>query len=270
MTDGKTEGSDSTEALIETLHATRKKRSVLINPDYLDDEKLPGDERTAVLKEIFNRNIREKQLSRIISHLSPILDSAHPPSALIYGPTGSGKTVSLIHVLSTFRKVAKRHGVSFEYRYIDLTSPKTYFGALNEVAIALDSREEKIPDPITHFPPPGPLFPSHAVFRNSKRSSPLTSPGISPVLALSSKPSRNGIPVCVGTKLAGGTRTSLRAGESSRNWSERFSSGNTKPRRSLSAFQTVDWPSSLKQSPVIGSRTVQRVPDGMEGNRTRT
>lgn len=143
MTDGKTEGSDSTEALIETLHATRKKRSILINPDYLDDEKLPGDERTAVLKEIFNRNIREKQLSRIISHLSPILDSAHPPSALIYGPTGSGKTVSLIHVLSTFRKVAKRHGVSFEYRYIDLTSPKTYFGALNEVAIALDSSNRK-------------------------------------------------------------------------------------------------------------------------------
>jgi len=143
MSDGKFKGSDSTESLIETLHATRKKRSILINPDYLDDEKLPGDERTAVLKEIFNRNIREKQLSRIISHLSPILDSAHPPSALIYGPTGSGKTVSLIHVLSTFRKVAKRHGVSFEYRYIDLTSPKTYFGALNEVAIALDSSNRK-------------------------------------------------------------------------------------------------------------------------------
>ena len=143
MSDGKFKGSDSTESLIETLHATRKKRSILINPDYLDDEKLPGDERTAVLKEIFNRNIREKQLSRIISHLSPILDSAHPPSALIYGPTGSGKTVSLIHVLSTFRKVAKRHSVSFEYRYIDLTSPKTYFGALNEVAIALDSSNRK-------------------------------------------------------------------------------------------------------------------------------
>ena len=143
MSDGKLEGSDSTESLIETLHASRKKRSILINSDYLDDEKLPGDERTAVLKEIFNRNIREKQLSRIISHLSPVLDGAHPHSALIYGPTGSGKTVSLIHVLSTFEKVAKRHGVNFEYRYIDLTSPKTYFGALNEVAIALDSTNRK-------------------------------------------------------------------------------------------------------------------------------
>ena len=143
MSDGNANKSDSTEALIESLHAKRKKRSLIINPDYLDDEKLPGDERTAVLKEIFNRNIREKQLSRIISHLSPVLDSDHPPSALIYGPTGSGKTVSLIHVLSTFESVAKRRGISFQYRYIDLTSPKTYFGALNEVAIALESSNRK-------------------------------------------------------------------------------------------------------------------------------
>ena len=143
MSGGKQDGQDSTESLIETLHATRKKQSLLINPDYLDDEKLPEDERTAVLKEIFNKNIREKQLSRIISHLAPILDGAHPPSALVYGPTGSGKTVSLIHVLSTFAKVAERHNINFDYRYIDLTSPKTYFGALNEVAIALDSTNRK-------------------------------------------------------------------------------------------------------------------------------
>ena len=122
--------SKSTESLIESLHGSRKNKSLVINPDYLDDEKLPGDERTAVLKEIFNRNIREKQLSRIISHLTPILDGAHPPSALIYGPTGSGKTVTLIHVLSTFKKVTKRHGINFQYAYVDLTSPKTYFGAV--------------------------------------------------------------------------------------------------------------------------------------------
>ena len=70
MSDGTLLKPDSTESLIESLHATQRKRSLVINPDYLDDEKLPEDERTAVLKEIFNRNIREKQLSRIISHLT--------------------------------------------------------------------------------------------------------------------------------------------------------------------------------------------------------
>ena len=134
---------DSTADLIESLHASRKSKAILINPDYLDDEKLPDSQRSAVLEAIFNKNIREQQLSRIISHLSPVLDGAHPESALVYGPTGSGKTVSLIHVLSSFSEVSRRHGIKFSYRYIDLTSPKTYFGALNEVAMALDSANRK-------------------------------------------------------------------------------------------------------------------------------
>jgi cell division control protein 6 len=134
---------DSTKSLIEALHASRQERSLVINPDYLDDEKLPEDERAAVLREIFNRKIREKQIGKIISHLTPVLDGVHPPPALIFGPTGSGKTVTLIHVLSTFERVAGRRAIGFRYYYIDLTSPKTYFGALNEVAIALDHSNRK-------------------------------------------------------------------------------------------------------------------------------
>ena len=137
------EKPDATESLIETLHATRLSKSLVTNPDYLDDEKLPEDERAAVLKEIFNRKIREKQISRIIAHLTPILDGSHPPAALVFGPTGSGKTVTLIHVLSTFQRVAEKKGIKFRYSYIDLTSPKTFFGALNEVAIALNSSNRK-------------------------------------------------------------------------------------------------------------------------------
>jgi len=49
----------------------------------------------------------------------------------------------MIHVLSTFEKVAEKHKIKLRYRYIDLTSPKTYFGALNEVAIALDTTNRK-------------------------------------------------------------------------------------------------------------------------------
>ncbi|MFC1895959.1 Cdc6/Cdc18 family protein [Thermodesulfobacteriota bacterium] len=143
MSGGKRNQQDSTERLIESLHVSKRELSLVLNPDYLDDEKLPEHERTAVLEEVFNRNIRKKQLSRIVSHLTPVLDAAHPPSALIYGPTGSGKTVTLIHVLSTFQRVAEGRGVAFRYAYVDLTSPKTTFGALNEVAITLDNTRRR-------------------------------------------------------------------------------------------------------------------------------
>ncbi len=134
---------DRTESLIESLHMAKTKRVLVLNPDYLDDEKLPEEERTAVLKEIFNRKIREKQLCRIIGQLTPILDGIHPPSLFIYGPTGSGKTVTLLHVLSTFQRVCEKKQKLFRYAYIDLTSPKTFFGALNEVAISLDASNRR-------------------------------------------------------------------------------------------------------------------------------
>ena len=103
MTEGDPQKLDSTESLIETLHATRRSKTLVINPDYLDDERLPEEERTAVLKEIFNRKIREKQISRIISHLTQfwIVPILHQPLFLV--PQDQGKRVTLIHVLSTFQ-----------------------------------------------------------------------------------------------------------------------------------------------------------------------
>ena len=128
----------STEKLIESVHAHHNKKPIVVNPLYLDDENLSEQERIEVLSEIFNQNIRQKQLKRVITHLAPILSGDHPSSCLIYGPTGAGKTVSLIHVLSHFKKVAQRKGIAFDYSYIDLTMPKTTFSALNETAISLD------------------------------------------------------------------------------------------------------------------------------------
>ena len=130
--------SETSLQFIRTLHDSQKNHRLILNPNYLDDEKLPEEERTAVLQEIFDRNIREEQLKRIICHLTPILDSDHPSSLLVFGPTGSGKTVSLIHVLSTFQEYCHTQAVQFQYKYVDLTSPKSTFGALNELARTLN------------------------------------------------------------------------------------------------------------------------------------
>ena len=132
--------TDSTESMIESLHACRKEKSIVINPDFLDDEKLPERQRRRVLSEIFNRNIREKQLGRIISHLSPVLDGRHPHAAFVFGPTGSGKTVTLIHVLSSFpgRRRSVRPGSLVGY--CDTVTPSSGCYRL---------------DTMTHHAPPG-------------------------------------------------------------------------------------------------------------------
>ena len=130
---GQTKG---TESLIEQAYRATKQKRITKNSLYLDDEKLSDSERVAVIREIFHRNIRSKQIERLARLLSPVLDSQSPPNLLIYGPSGAGKSVTCIHFLSTLLSMCRQN--NFQYFFVDLTTPKTCFGALNELAISLD------------------------------------------------------------------------------------------------------------------------------------
>jgi cell division control protein 6 len=130
--------ANSTDLLIARTMSTLEDRKIVHNPLYLNDEHLPETDRRAILEEIFNRHIREKQVQKVVNHLAAILVGQHPQSLLIYGPTGSGKTVTMIHVLSSLQRVAQQKGVALDYAYVDLTQPRSVFGAFNELAMSLD------------------------------------------------------------------------------------------------------------------------------------
>ena len=129
---------ERTESIINEAFETSSKRCITSNPLFLDDEKLPEAERIAVLREVFHRNIRSVQLKRLARFLSPILGGQTPSNLLIYGPTGTGKSVTCLHFLSTLAGMCSKKGIPFNYFYVDLTTPRTCFGALNELAMALD------------------------------------------------------------------------------------------------------------------------------------
>lgn len=133
-----TQSSLGTESLIQAALAVSASRRIAIHPQYLDDEKLPEAERVAVLREVFHRNIRLRQIERLARFLAPVVTGVLPPNVLIYGPSGTGKSVTCLHFLSTLGAMAAAKEVAFNYFYIDLTTPRTCFGALNELAIALD------------------------------------------------------------------------------------------------------------------------------------
>jgi len=132
------EPTNATETIIRDAYTASSSRQIVLNPSFLDDEKLPEAERVAVLREVFHRNIRIKQLGRLARCLSPVLGGELPSTLLIYGPSGTGKSVTSIHFLSTLTAMCAEKGVAFRYFYVDLTTPHTCFGAFNELAIALD------------------------------------------------------------------------------------------------------------------------------------
>lgn len=130
--------SPGTDSLIQTAFANAASRRVILNPSFLDDEKLPDIERVQVLREVFHRNIRMGQIERLARLMAPLGAGNVPPHVLIYGPSGTGKSVTCLHFLSSMAGICSEKSVPFRYFYLDLTTPKTCFGALNELAIALD------------------------------------------------------------------------------------------------------------------------------------
>ena len=130
--------SQGTRSLIRDAFANTTSKRIILNPLFLEDEKLPEAERVAVLNEVFNRNIRVKQLERLARYMSPVLGGEIPTNLLIYGPTGTGKSVTCIHFLSNLAAMCEESKIGFRYAYVDLTTPRTCFGALNQLALALD------------------------------------------------------------------------------------------------------------------------------------
>lgn len=145
--------ASSTASLIRQMHSSTSEKRLIHNPTLLDDEKLPDAERVEVLEQVFLRNIRINELQYLARHLSPALDGELPPHLLIYGPSGTGKSVTGLHFLACLKTLCAESGRSFEYFYVDLTSPKTCFGALNELACALDPdvRRYRKGIPISHI-----------------------------------------------------------------------------------------------------------------------
>ena len=68
---GTSTSTTSTESLIQEAFLHIEDKKITLNPSYLDDEKLTESERVTVLKEIFQRNIRQQQLHRLAKYLSP-------------------------------------------------------------------------------------------------------------------------------------------------------------------------------------------------------
>ncbi len=124
--------------MIRHAFASAGARKIALHSSFLDDEKLPEPERVAVLHEIFHRNIRIKQLERLANFMAPIMGGYLPPNVLIYGPSGTGKSVTSLHFLSSLAHICEMQGIAFRYCYVDLTTPRSCFGAFNELAIALD------------------------------------------------------------------------------------------------------------------------------------
>lgn len=85
-----------------------KKESLFVNKDALQSHYLPA--------QIF---YREEQLAAIANILAPCLRSEKPSNLFIYGKTGTGKTISVKHILHFMNETAQKNNLPLKTIYVN-------------------------------------------------------------------------------------------------------------------------------------------------------
>ncbi len=113
--------------------------AVILNRRFLDDEQLIRSEQLAVLEEIFNTNVRDREMREISCHFAPVLRRDHPYHLALWGKSGTGKTLTMIYFLNFLAEMCRKEGIALRYVHLDLTTARPCFRALNDLACLLNA-----------------------------------------------------------------------------------------------------------------------------------
>jgi cell division control protein 6 len=124
---------------VEKQIQTLLKNRVILTRKYLDDEQLSRNEQLEVLNEIFNADVRDKEIKELSIHFAPIFRNDHPIHLSLLGKTGTGKTVTMLYFLNMLHGLCRKSKINIKYIHLDLSTPKPCFRVLNDLACFLNA-----------------------------------------------------------------------------------------------------------------------------------
>jgi cell division control protein 6 len=113
--------------------------TIILNRRFLDDEQLIQSEQLAVLEEIFDANIRDREIREISAHCAPVLRGDHPVHLAIWGKTGTGKTLTLRYFLKLLGQMCRQKKIPLRCEHLDFSTPRPCFRALNDLACLVNA-----------------------------------------------------------------------------------------------------------------------------------
>ncbi len=96
------------EQKIENQIQTILKNTIILNRRYLDDEQLYREEQFSILKEIFDVDVRDREIKELSSHFAPVFRQDHPIHLSVLGKTGTGKTVTVLYFLNLLQSLCHK------------------------------------------------------------------------------------------------------------------------------------------------------------------
>lgn len=92
---------------------------------------------------------RDDEIADLANAVNPAIFGQSPSNLLIYGKTGTGKSLCAKHISERLVRVAKEEGVTAEFAYVDCAQDNTETQAVQTIAHSMNNSEAtdiKIPD----------------------------------------------------------------------------------------------------------------------------
>jgi len=98
-------------------------------PELLEISTVPGSDRIAG---------RTEQIQYVASHIGPLVTNSEPTSVMIYGKTGTGKSLVSKHTSRRVVREAESRGTDVEMVYVDCAQHNTEAQATSKIARELN------------------------------------------------------------------------------------------------------------------------------------
>ncbi|WP_277543805.1 orc1/cdc6 family replication initiation protein [Haloarcula laminariae] len=123
--------SEDTQSSLDSIWQSED--PIFANKELLDIEHIPEEERIIG---------RDDEISEIANSIHPAIRGGKPRNTLIYGKTGTGKSLVARHVTRSAQEYAQQEGTRLRRAYIDCTQATTETQAVIKLARTLNQPDE--------------------------------------------------------------------------------------------------------------------------------
>jgi len=123
--------SENTQSSLDSIWQSED--PIFANKELLDIEHIPEEERIIG---------RDDEISEIANSIHPAIRGGKPRNTLIYGKTGTGKSLVSRHVTRSAQEYAQQEGTRLRRAYIDCTQATTETQAVIKLARTLNEPDE--------------------------------------------------------------------------------------------------------------------------------
>lgn len=111
----------------------RVESPIFVRKELLEIEHIPNEERIVG---------RDEQIKKVANALNPAIAGGSPRNMIVYGKTGTGKSLVAKHITQRAKRAAENHGTTVGTAYIDCAQSNTETRAISTLATQLNDVAE--------------------------------------------------------------------------------------------------------------------------------